>query len=107
MIPPKLLDARSLEIIEAKALAAPEGPYVCRDIGPCHQLLAGVTLDPRGRPIAIAAGRPVPVVLETREGRMFLETCRDDALGLLGHIAALELENLELRARLNPPKGNA
>jgi hypothetical protein len=64
--------------------------------------------------LGLLNGKSVRIVLETKEGRMFLERCRDDQVALIGHVYALddeirelrrkvdklELENLELIARL-------
>lgn len=58
-------------------------------------------------------GKSVRIVLDTKDGRMFLKRRRDDQVALIGHVYALddeirelrrkadklELENLELIAR--------
>lgn len=112
-IEPKRIPTDEVARMHHFALAAPEGPWFPNKVAHCHQLVADAFIDDDGR-LRPLGKKPVRIVLETKEGRMFLERCRDDQVALIGHVYALddeirelrrkadklELDNLELIARL-------
>lgn len=86
--------------MRARHSAAPQGPYIAQRVLHCHQLLANVVVDERGKLRVNGHGPAAIVVLENEGGRRFVAQAWDDVGQLLSHADAQALKILELQARI-------